>query len=99
MKLIWINLIAIVIAISSLVVERPAIEADFNLLSSITSIPHYQSDVLRNDSQKHQEKTLQIAQDFIPIVVIADVTDANEGFAHYLPLYNLHRQKEYFLLI
>lgn len=99
MRLIWINIIAIVIALSSLVVERPAIEANFNLLSAITSIPHYQCDTFRNDAQKHQEKTLQIAQDFIPIVVIAEETNALEGFAHYLPLYNLHRQKEYFLLI
>ena len=99
MRLIWINIIAIVIAFSSLVVEKPSIEADFNLLSAITTIPHYQSDALRNDTQKHQDKTLQIAQDFIPVVVIAEITDANEGFSHYLPLYNLHRQKEYFLLI
>lgn len=99
MRLIWINIIAIVIAISSLVVERPAIEADFSLPSSLSQISHIQSDILRNDSQKNQDKNLQIAQDFIPIVVIAQEQDANQGFAHYLPFYKLHRQKEYFLLI
>lgn len=99
MRLIWINLIAIVIAITSLVVERPLIQADFSLPSSLIHASHLQSDILRNDSHNHQEKTLQIAQDFIPIVVIADPIDANEPFLYYLPLYNLHRQKEYFLLI
>jgi hypothetical protein len=99
MKLVWINLIAIIIAISSLVVERPSVEVNVANLTAITAVPHVQTDPLRNDTQKHQEKTLQIAQDFIAIVVIADAPNANEGFSHYLPLYNLHRQKEYFLLI
>jgi len=99
MRLIWINIIAIVIAISSLVVERPAIQADFTVPASLAQITHFQSDILRNDSQTHQEKNLQIAQDFIAIVLIADSIDANEGFAHYLPLHNLNRQKDYFLLI
>jgi hypothetical protein len=99
MRLIWINIIAIIIAISSLVVEKPSIQADFSLPSSLTLVPHFNSDILRNDSQQHQEKNLQIAQDFIAIVLIADSIDANEGFAHYLPLHNLNRQKEYFLLI
>jgi hypothetical protein len=99
MRLIWINIIAMVIAISSLVVERPAFQADFSGHSSLTSFPFFQPEALRNDTQQHQEKTLQIAQDFMAIVVIADVPNVNQGFLHYLPLYNLHRQKEYFLLI
>ena len=99
MRLIWINIIAIVIAISSLVVERPSIETDFSLPASLTQISHLQNDILRNDSQKKEAKNYQIAQDFIAIVVIADAPNANKGFYHYLSLYNLHRQKEYFLLI
>ena len=98
MKLIWINLIAIIIAISSLVVERPSIQADFSLPASLSHGSHIQTDLLRNDSQHHQEKNLLIAQDFMAIVVIAE-PNVNQGFFHYLPLHSLHRQKEYFLLI
>ncbi len=99
MKLIWINLIAIIIAISSQVVEKPSIQADFSLPASLSHESHIQSDLLRNDSQHHQDKNFQIAQDFMAIVVIADELNVNHGFAHYLPLHSLHRQKEYFLLI
>lgn len=99
MKPIWINLIAIIIAITSLVIEKPSVEADFSLPASLSHIPHLQSDILRNDSQKHQEKYLQIAQDFMAIVLIAEMPDANEGFVHYLPLHSLHRENSYFLLI
>lgn len=99
MKLIWINLIAIIIAISSLVVERPAVEADFSLPASLTQFSHLQADSLRNDSQKNESKSHQIAQDFIAIVVIADSLDANQGLIHYLPFYDLNRHKDYFLLI
>ena len=99
MRLIWINLIAIIIAFSSLVVERPSVQPDFSLPASLSLESHLQFDDLRNDSLSHHEKSLSIAQDFIPIVVIADEPDADLGFFHYLPIYKLHRQKEYFLLI
>jgi len=99
MRLIWINILAVVIAISSLVVERPSIQADFSIPSSLSSIPHLDSDILRNDSQTSQQKSIQIAQDFIAIVVIAEATDANHGFLHYLTVYNLKRRKDFFLIV
>ncbi len=99
MKLVWINVIAIIIAISSLVVERPSVQADFSLPAAFSIESHLQFDDIRNDSVAHHEKNSVIAQDFIPIVVIADEPNADSGFLHYLPLYNLQRPKDYFLLI
>lgn len=99
MKLIWINLLAIVIALTSLVMERPSIETYTEQLSNIDQMPVWQTDSLKNQDLKQSEKTIHIAQDFIPIVMIADTQNFERDFIHYLPLYNLHRQKEYFLLI
>lgn len=99
MKLIWINILAIVIALTSLISEGPTVNFSFDQITSIHGIPLWESDALRNPTEKQSEKNHLIAQDFIPIVAIASEYDINEEFLFYLPLYNLHRQKEYFLLI
>lgn len=99
MKFIWINLLAIVIALTSLVMEHPSVESFDEQLTAISQLPIWQTDSLRNQEIKHSEKTIHIAQDFIPIVVIADFQNAHNDFHHYLPIYSLVRQKEYFLLI
>lgn len=99
MKLIWINILAIVIALTSLISDRPTVNFSSDQIASLQSIPLWQSDALKNPSDKNSEKNHLIAQGFIPIVAIADEYDVNVSFAYYLSLYNLHRQKEYFLLI
>ncbi len=99
MKPIWINILAIVIALTSLISECPTVNFSLNQLSTIHEIPLWESDVLRNPSEKNSKKDHVIAQDFIPIVAIASEYDVRESFLFYPPSYNLHRQKEYFLLI
>ncbi len=99
MKLIWINILAIVIALTSLISEGPTVNFSFDQMTSLQSIPIWESNALRNPSEKQSEKNHLIAQDFIPIVAIAPQYDVHVSFDYYLPLYNLHRQKQYFLLI
>ena len=93
------SLFAILIAISAINVETPSVEGGFEAISSIQQVPFFVSTALSNDSKKNSEKTLHIAQDFISVLLIADALNPNLEFVHYLPLYNLLRQKEYFLLI
>ncbi|WP_408097627.1 hypothetical protein ACJVC5_01565 [Peredibacter sp. HCB2-198] len=99
MKLIWINFLAIIIAITSVVVDLPAVEFNSEQLSGIHQASSWQSDSLRNSELRHSERTVHIAQDFIPIVLIAESVGSSAEFIHYLPIYSLARQKEYFLLI
>jgi hypothetical protein len=100
MKFVWINVIAIIIAFSSVVLERPSVySGSSSIIETLQSIPFLQSDVLRDVFSKHTEKTVRIAQDFFPIVTIADSECVTTTFFHYFPIYSQVRQKEYFLLI
>lgn len=99
MRFVWINIIAVIIAISSLVVERPAISCDFTATKSLTQIPHFSIEVLRNDSHQQQKNSLHVAQDFIPIVVLAYETNANHGYIHYISLFEQSRTNHHFLLL
>jgi hypothetical protein len=99
MRVLWINVLALMIALTAFVSDGPAIQYDYEMISTLQQIPQFQTNALKNDSQKHHEKTVHIAQDFIPIVVIADGIDFVNTFIHYLPIHSLVRQKEYFLLI
>jgi hypothetical protein len=102
MNLIWLKLIAVLIAVSSLVVDLhgPVSYEGVNLdsetqLKSLWEV----GTMFYAQSERHSKTTHVIAQDFLPIVVLAEPTDAKSNFHHYLPLYDLHRQKKYFLLI
>jgi hypothetical protein len=99
MKSIWINIFAVVIALTSLTSEGTSVNFSSEQMSSLQSIPLWESDALKNPTEKQSEKNHVIAQDFFPIVIIASQFDSSDSFHFYLPLYNLHRQKEYFLLI
>lgn len=98
MRPIWINVIAIIIALSSLVMEGPTVQVD-SLSESFQSVPLFESSALRNELSKATEKTVHIAQDFIPIVIIATFEHLTNNFLHYISIHSLVRQKEYFLLI
>lgn len=99
MKFFWVHVLAFLIAMSSLAAEAPIVEFEIDELSSVAQLPYWQTSALINSSKKHAEKNFPLAQDFIPILLIAETPDSNQGFVHYLPLYDLVRQKEYFLLI
>lgn len=99
MKLIWINVLAIVISLSSLLSDGPSVNFNYDQITTIQNIPLWHSDALKNPSEKNTEKNHLIAQNFIPIVVISHGHVDAGSFHYYLPLYSLNRQKEYFLLI
>lgn len=99
MKFAWMHILAMIVAFSSLVLDTPAITYDDKELSFISEVPQFFSNALKDDTKKHSEKTLHIAQDFIPILVIAAPLNHNNSYTHYLPIYGLFRKKRYFLLI
>lgn len=69
----------------------------------VTSSPQFQdafdSDSLYSVTDRTGKNSHVIAQEFIPIVIIADAFDYHHHFNFYLPLYELSRKKDYFLLI
>ncbi|WPU64644.1 hypothetical protein [Peredibacter starrii] len=99
MRFIFINLLAFVITLTSVIIDSSSVEFHSEQLSGIHQASSWQTDSLRNTDHKHSERTVHIAQDFIPIVVIAESVSADIDFLHYLPIYGQARQKEYFLLI
>lgn len=100
MRRAWIYLIAFFIGLSALIAEKPFLRADFNQISeTLQSAPLLQNTALKDEVKHRHEKTMYIAQDFIPFVLIANALNPNVDFVHYIPLFNLLRQKEYFLLI
>ncbi len=102
MNYIWLNLIAVFIAISSLVVDlRGSVSYEGVNLEAETQLKSLweEGTMFYAQSERNSKTTSFIAQDFVPIVVLAEPTDAKANYHHYLPLYDLHRQKEYFLLI
>jgi hypothetical protein len=97
------SIIAVVIAVSSLVVD---LRGSVHSFESGNLAAHDQLKSLwaegtlpYNTGDRYSKGMKFIAQEFMPIVVLAEPTDAETSFSHYLPVYRLHRQKEYFLLI
>ncbi len=102
MNFIWLNLFAVLLAVSSHVVDlRDSVSYQGVNLDAETQLKSLweEGTMFYAQSERHSKSTHVIAQDFLPIVVLAEPTDAESNFHHYLPLYDLHRQKEYFLLI
>lgn len=101
MKTLWITVVAFVIAVSAAAMDMRG--TVFFETDQLTSGPQIK-DVIQTESfysvtERYSKDSHLIAQDFMPIVIIAESSDLTHHFAHYLPLYDLNRQKEYFLLI
>ncbi len=102
MNFLWLNLIAVLIAVSSLVVDlRGSVSYEGENLTAEAQLKSLweEGTMFYAQSERQSKSTHVIAQGFFPIVVLAEPTDAEANHLHYLPLYDLHRQKEYFLLI
>lgn len=93
------HLFAFLIAFSSIGFCAPALEISSEQVATIQSMDSWDSHSLTTPSQKFAEAFSVIAQDFIPIVLISDHSEPAPRFDHYLPIYQLERAKEYFLLI
>jgi hypothetical protein len=94
-------ILTLLIAMTSVMVDLRGSIAyqDDNLSSAPHLKSEWNSDHLAKPDERYSDKTHLIAQDFIPIVIIAETQDRKLNFTHYTDQYNLHRQKEHFLLI
>src|SRR5262245_10245501 len=99
MKGIWIYFLVAIIGLSSVVIEVDSIGFHEDQIASVQHDLPFEIVSLRNPTQKYSEKSHLIADAFIPMVLIAESPDADQEFHHYLPLYQLYRQKHHFLLI
>lgn len=101
MRSSWIVFLSFIIVLTSAVVD-PRGSVYFES-EQMTSAPQFQdafdSDSLYSANDRFGKNSHVIAQEFIPIVIIADAFDYSHHFNYYLPLYELSRKKDYFLLI
>jgi hypothetical protein len=68
--------------------------------NEISHAPMFTIDPISSSSMKNNNyKINPIAQDFIPLVVIAPTVYEERDIDHYLPLFAQYRTKDYFLLI
>lgn len=68
--------------------------------TEISHAPIFNIDPINSSSSKNNNNKLNpIAQDFIPLVVIAPTLYVDRDHDHYLPLFAQYRPKDYFLLI
>lgn len=99
MNHLWMKVLIFIIGLSAIVVEKPFIQGSFAHLEVLQAVPLFQTTALQNHGDKKSENKIHIAEDFIPIVLIADYYDPSLSFVHYIPIYNLYRERTYFLLI
>lgn len=99
MRSLLIGLFAVLIALTSIAIEVPSFDFSDTKITSIQTEPTWQSDFLLNPGKKLSGKTHIIAENFIPMVLIADELDADQLFYHYLSFFKLHQIKEFFLLL
>lgn len=101
MRLYLINLIALIIAVSSLhLSHNSGISFNTEGTDSLSSLPFLDIDPIRNPSNKHTHEIEIITRSFQETADFAySETLAAISFLYYLPIYSLVRAKEYFLLI
>lgn len=99
MKGLWLVFFAFIIALTAAIVEVPVMNFSSDQMASVSTISDWETGKLYHQTNKFHENTYLIAEDFIPIVVLAEDQDPDQNFLYYLPLYYLSRQKEFFLLI
>ena len=68
-------------------------------LSSTPQLSLLTGEPITSRPKKIDSEINYIAQDFMPIVMIANAPDHLHFFSYYLSTYNLQRQREYFLLV
>jgi hypothetical protein len=101
MKSLWIIFFTFLIGLTSVIADlRGTIELTDDKISSASAFKSsWESGALARTEERYSKESNYIAQDFIPIVLLADTQIFKPNFIHYISLYRLYRQKEYFLLI
>lgn len=93
------NILILLIGLSAIMSEKPSLEEAYAHLDAVQKVPLFLDNDVKNNNETNLDKKFYIAEDFIPIVLIAESVDLSQAYIHYLPIYNLHRKKEFFLLI
>jgi hypothetical protein len=100
MKPIYFLLLTLLVGMISVLSGLPrAFACHSEQLSSPPQLSLWKIDPLTNRQKKVDTKINYIAQEFIPIVIIADASDNLNFPDYYLSAHNHNRQKEFFLLI
>jgi hypothetical protein len=101
MRLMLINLIALIISVSALHVSANAdISFSKDGTDTLSSMPLLDMDPIRNPANNRSHEIEILSQNLIETeVYLETVTNKTNDFLHYLPIYSLYRAKEYFLLI
>jgi hypothetical protein len=101
MKMHLFHFIAFLIVLASMQVfdQRSLGFSESNEIKSIVSSSGWDLGPLREVDSKTVTKKNYIPQSFLPIFSIADTYIHTENFLYYLSVYNLVREKNYFLLI
>ncbi|HXH32485.1 MAG TPA: hypothetical protein VNJ01_16920 [Bacteriovoracaceae bacterium] len=96
-----IRLLALMIAITSTVYKRQGTDLSFDQMETLSQLPVFDLPLSRAVESKPSSKQNLVVLAFNPLALQADVSYQVHEHQHdyYLPLYRLHRQKEYFLLI
>jgi hypothetical protein len=100
MKPIYFLLLTLLVGMTSVLSGLPkAYGCHSEQLSSPPQLSLWKIEPLTNRQKKIDTEINYIAQEFIPIVIIADAPDHLHFFKYDLAAYNLKRQKQFFLLI
>jgi len=79
--------------------DTPASDLHSFTVETLQALPQVDGHPFQSPIKKNESLRNYIAQDFIAIVTLASSDVEKALFEHYCPYYNLHRAKEYFLLI
>lgn len=101
MRLMLINLIALIISVSSLHVNAGSdLSFSEDGTDTLSSLPLLDLDPIRNPANDRGHEIEILSQNLIEKEIYLNTsTHKKNDFHYYLPIYSLYRAKEYFLLI
>ncbi len=101
MKVFCLYVLAVMMALVSFqVIDQKGFTLTSDLESeTISAVEVWNLNPLKEADTKTSSQQNYIAQAFIPIVTLASELISHPTFTHYLPLYDLIRSKNFFLLI
>lgn len=95
-----ITIFAFLLTLSSAFCENtPVLEVDFASEESLSSMPTWNTDNFIVSSSKKSNEVQVITTDLETLHIAPIDLESYQDHIFYLPIYNLVRQKEYFLLI
>lgn len=101
MRLLLINLIALIISVTALHVSvNTDISFSKDGTDTLSSLPLLDLDPIHNPTNNRSHEIEILSQNaFEEELYLATTTSKKNDFHYYLPIYSLYRAKDYFLLI